>query len=93
MRTRAERRFTNITKAINRKRLAEYFNDSDTTVNRYDDLHRYSKSKIFGGHYSNVYATTKTNNRGRRKYYGQASKRWKASDLRKIVALEEQIKD
>ena len=89
MRTKAERRFINITKAINRKKLAECFNYSDTIVNKYDDLHRYSKNKIFSGHYSNVYATTKTNNRGRRKYYGQASKRWKASDLRKVINLEE----
>ena len=57
----------------------------------YNNLHQYSKNKIHCHHRADAHDGVKTNNRGRKKYYGQASKRWKPSDLRKVVALEEQL--
>ena len=54
----------------------------------YDNLHQYSKNKI---HVSDAHGGKKTNNRGRKKYYGQGCKLWKASDLRKVVGLMEQL--
>ena len=93
MRTKAERRFLNITKAISKRKRCRSINmyyDQDEDM--YDNLHQYSKNGIYGNpHYADAHCHTKTNNRGRRKYYGQASKRWKASDLRKVVGLEEQL--
>ena len=64
---------------------------SYTDEEKYDNLHQYSKNKIHCFHRADAHDGIKTNNRGRKKYYGQASKRWKASDLRKVVALEEQL--
>ena len=46
------------------------------------------KNKI---HVSDAHGGKKTNNRGRKKYYGQGCKLWKASDLRKVVGLMEQL--
>lgn len=85
MRSRAERRFLNVTKALRKRRLHQDIGYNDG----YDNLHQYSKNNIYGDHYSNVYVTKKTNNRGRRKYYGQGSKCWKASDLRKIQRFKD----
>jgi hypothetical protein len=54
----------------------------------YDNLHQYSKNKI---HLSDAHGGKKTNNRGRKKYYGQGCKLWKPHDLRQVVRLEEQL--
>lgn len=91
MKNRAERRHLDFTKAIRKRKLAKFCFNSYTDKEKYDNLHQYSKNKIHCFHRADAHDGIKTNNRGRKKYYGQASKRWKASDLRKVVALEEQL--
>ena len=84
MRTRAERRNLNIKKAVRKKTISdEWFNDKH---HYYDNLHQYSKNKI---HCSCPCCSLKTRYK---KNYGKVEN-WKHSDLRKIVALEEQIKN
>lgn len=91
MKNRAERRHLDFTKAIRKRKLYKDCFKNYTEEEKYDNLHQYSKNKIHCFHRADAYDGIKTNNRGRKKYYGQASKRWKASDLRKVVALEEQL--
>lgn len=86
MRTRAERRHNNWHKAIRKQELYRCFMSYCTNDDLYDNLHQYSKNKI---HCSDGYYL-KTNNRGRKKYYGQGCKLWKASDLRKITRLKDE---
>ena len=106
MRTRAERRHNDLIKALRKRSITrnvyhinkadeenpyQTFNiirrvRGDDKYGYYGNLHQYSKNKI---HCSDGYYL-KTNNRGRKKYYGQGCKLWKASDLRKIVRLEEE---
>ena len=90
MRTRALRRHNDKKKAL-RKRyitLNAYYSYSIDMQEYYDNLHQYSKNKI---HCSCPMCTQKTNNRGRRKWYGKGSKNWKHSDLIKINRLESQL--
>ena len=91
MKSRAERRHLDFIKAIRKRRLYKDCFKNYIEEEKYDNLHQYSKNKIHCFHRADAHDGIKTNNRGRKKYYGQASKRWKASDLRKIVALEEQL--
>lgn len=91
MKSRAERRHLDFIKAIRKRRLYKDCFKNYTDEEKYDNLHQYSKNKIHCFHRADAHDGIKTNNRGRKKYYGQASKRWKASDLRKVVALEEQL--
>ena len=91
MKNRAERRHLDFTKAIKKRKLYKDCFMNYTEEEKYDNLHQYSKNKIHCFHRADAHDGIKTNNRGRKKYYGQASKRWKASDLRKVVALEEQL--
>ena len=79
MRTRAERRHLNVTKAL-RKRNMAYFE-------WYDNLHQYSKNKI---HCSCPLCSFKTKTgangwkyKGRHKGYS-----WSHMDLKRIVAME-----
>ena len=89
MRTKAERRHNDWHKAIRKQELYRCFMSCYRTNNNlYDNLHQYSKNKI---HVSDAYGGKKTNNRGRKKYYGQGCKLWKASDLRKVIGLMEQL--
>lgn len=91
MKSRAERRHLDFIKAIRKRRLYKDCFKNYTEEEKYDNLHQYSKNKIHCFHRADAHDGIKTNNRGRKKYYGQASKRWKVSDLRKVVALEEQL--
>lgn len=86
MRNRAERRHNDWHKAIRKQELYRCFMSYCTNDDLYDNLHQYSKNKI---HCSDGYYL-KTNNRGRKKYYGQGCKLWKASDLRKIARLKDE---
>ena len=88
MRTTVERRKNDWAKAIRKQKLYRYFMSYCKDEDLYDNLHQYSKNKI---HVSDAYGGNKTNNRGRKKYYGQACKLWKASDLKKVVGLMEQL--
>jgi hypothetical protein len=87
MRTRAERRHNDWHKAIRKQELYRCFMSCYTNNNLYDNLHQYSKNKI---HISDAHGGKKTNNRGRKKYYGQGCKLWKASDLKKIARLKDE---
>lgn len=91
MKSRAERRHLDFIKAIRKRRLYKNCFKNYIEEEKYDNLHQYSKNKIHCFHRADAHDGIKTNNRGRKKYYGQASKRWKASDLRKVVTLEEQL--
>lgn len=91
MKSRAERRHLDFIKAIRKRKLYKDCFKNYTEEEKYDNLHQYSKNKIHCFHRADAHDGIKTNNRGRKKYYGQASKRWKASDLKKVVALEEQL--
>jgi hypothetical protein len=87
MRNRAERRHNDWHKAIRKQELYRCFMSYCTNDNLYDNLHQYSKNKI---HISDAHGGKKTNNRGRKKYYGQGCKLWKASDLKKIARLKDE---
>ncbi len=89
MRTRAERRHNNIVKAL-RKRYITRNAYYSYMQEYYDNLHQYSKNKI---HCSCPMCTQKTNNRGRRKWYGKGSKNWKHSDLVKLAKLDINLVD
>lgn len=91
MKNRAERRHLDFIKAIRKRKLYKDCFKNYTEEEKYDNLHQYSKNKIHCFHRADAHDGIKTNNRGRKKYYGQDSKRWKASDLRKVVTLEEQL--
>ena len=88
MRSTIERRKNDWAKAIRKQKLYRYFMSYCKDEDLYDNLHQYSKNKI---HVSDAHGGKKTNNRGRKKYYGQGCKLWKASDLRKVVGLMEQL--
>ena len=88
MRSTIERRKNDWAKAIRKQKLYRYFMSYCKDEDLYDNLHQYSKNKI---HVSDAHGGNKTNNRGRKKYYGQGGKLWKPSDLRKVVGLMEQL--
>ncbi len=75
-RTKAERRFLNITHALRKRQLSRNFlHDYDY----YDNLHQFSKNKI---HCSCPYCSIKTNNN----FYG-SDKNYKKSDLVQLQRL------
>ena len=90
MRTRAERRHNDKKKALRKRYITRnaYYSYSIDMQEYYDNLHQYSKNKI---HCSCPMCTQKTNNRGRRKWYGKGSKNWKHSKQKKINRLESQL--
>ena len=88
MRSTIECRKNDWAKAIRKQKLYRYFMSYYKDEDLYDNLHQYSKNKI---HVSDAHGGNKTNNRGRKKYYGQACKLWKPHDLRQVVGLEEQL--
>lgn len=88
MRSTIERRKNDWAKAIRKQKLYRYFMGYCKDEDLYDNLHQYSKNKI---HVSDAHGGKKTNNRGRKKYYGQGCKLWKPHDLRQVVGLEEQL--
>lgn len=89
MRTRAERRHKNVVKALRKRNITRTcYCAGGLDWEYYDNLHQYSKNKI---HCSCPMCSSKTNNRGRAKWYGLGSKNWKHSDLIKINRLESQL--
>ena len=89
MRTRAERRHKNIVKALRKRNITRTcYCAGGLNWEYYDNLHQYSKNKI---HCSCPMCSSKTNNRGRLKWYGIGRKNWKHSDLIKINRLESQL--
>ena len=89
MRTRAERRHKNIVKALRKRNITRAcYCAGGLDWEYYDNLHQYSKNKI---HCSCPMCSSKTNNRGRLKWYGIGRKNWKHSDLIKINRLESQL--
>ena len=90
MRTRAERRYLNKKKALRKRWITRnaYSSYSIDMQEYYDNLHQYSKNKI---HCSCPMCSSKTNNRGRLKWYGIGRRNWKHSDLIKIDRLESQL--
>jgi len=88
MRNTIERRKNDWAKAIRKQKLYRCFMRHCWSGDLYDNLHQYSKNKI---HLSDAHGGKKTNNRGRKKYYGQGCKLWKPHDLRQVVRLEEQL--
>ena len=87
MRNKAEKRHYDWVKAIRKKKLSDSWMEGD---HYYNNLHEYSKNKI---HCSCPICSNKTNNKGRKKYYGIGRKNWKHSDLIKVERLESQLKD
>ena len=66
MRTRAERRHNDVTKALRKRKISEevYTHMPGSTWNWYDNLHQYSKNKI---HCSCPLCSVKTKNKGKRR--------------------------
>lgn len=91
MKSRAERRHLDFTKAIRKRKLYKDCFMNYTEEEKYDNFHQYSKNKIHCHHRADAHDGVKTNNRGRQKWYGVGSKNWKPSDLRKVVGLMEQL--
>lgn len=79
-------------KAMRKKRISDhYWANCDHSY--YDNLHQYSKNKI---HCSCSMCSRKTKNKGkRREKRGNYSRsyNYKASDLRKLLSLDDQIRD
>lgn len=79
-------------KALSRRRLARKIYPYDEN-DYYDNLHQYSKNKI---HCSCPDCNTKTRNKGSRRHrsgnYNQAIL-YRASDLRKVVAMDEDLRE
>ena len=66
MRTRAERRHNDVTKALRKRKIIEevYIHMPGSTWSWYDNLHQYSKNKI---HCSCPLCSAKTKNKGKRR--------------------------
>ena len=92
MRTRAEKRHNDWSKAIRKRKIAHEVYPKDKNNNPtefYDNLHQYSKNKI---HCSCPMCSAKTNNRGR-KVWGSGGRNWSIPDERRIEEMEDQILD
>ena len=83
MRTHAEKRHNDWTKAIRKKRIINAYG-----WDYYDNLHQYSKNKI---HCSCPLCRAKTAKR--KQYYGSGAKNWPITDKRKIDEMRDQILD
>ena len=88
----AYNRDVSIRKALRKRRLAReiYRSWGNPEWEYYDNLHQFSKNKI---HCSCPCCSTKTRNKGRRRYKAGNYNRnlnYKASELRKLLAMDEE---
>ena len=88
----AYNRDVSIRKALRKRRLAReiYHTWGKYEWEYYDNLHQFSKNKI---HCSCPMCTTKTRNKGRRRYKAGNYNRnlnYKASELRRLLAMDEE---
>ena len=92
-RGRAYNRDVSRRKALRKKRISDNFWPGAAEHPYYDNLHQYSKNKI---HCSCPICSPKSKNKGKRrqnrKNY-QPFYNWKHSDLKRLLALEDQIED
>lgn len=80
----AEKRHLDYKKAIKKRKIVlEVYRENDW----YNNLHQYSKNKVFC---SCPLCAVKTNNRGKRGAFWASSENWKISDRRKLDELEYQ---
>jgi hypothetical protein len=90
---RGDRRDINRRKAQHKKYISDHFWVCANNHPYYDNLHQYSKNKV---HCSCPMCSPKSKNKGKRrqnrKNY-QPSYNWKHSDLKRLLALEDQIED
>ena len=85
MKSRAERRHDDWTKAIRKRNIDRDLQSSLFCYDWYDNLHQYSKNKI---HCSCPLCAAKTSNKGWYAYYGGGTKNWKISDRRKMDEMD-----
>ena len=88
----AYNRDVSIRKALRKRRLAReiYHSQNNPKWEYYDNLHQFSKNKI---HCSCPCCSTKTRNKGHRRYKAGNYNRnlnYKASELRKLLAMDEE---
>lgn len=88
----AYNRDVSIRKALRKRRLAReiYHSQNNPKWEYYDNLHQFSKNKI---HCSCPYCSTKTRNKGHRRYKAGNYNRnlnYKASELRRLLAMDEE---
>ena len=93
MESRALNRYKSYVKAKRKQQLAKEIYYDGANRPYYDNLHQYSKNKI---HCSCPACNTKTRNKGSKRYrsgnYNQAIL-YRASDLRKVVAMDEDLRE
>jgi transposase-like protein len=85
----AENRDVSRRKALRKRRIAREICDWDM----YDNLHQYSKNKV---HCSCPYCNAKTRNKGSRRGLSgnyQRSLHYTASDMRKVLTLDEDLRE
>ena len=88
----AYNRDVSIRKALRKRRLAReiYHSQNNPKWEYYDNLHQFSKNKI---HCSCPCCSTKTRNKGHRRYKAENYNRnlnYKASELRRLLAMDEE---
>ena len=86
MRSTAEKRHNDWTKAIRKRRIFREQENSDM----YDNLHQYSKNRIFCAR--NRFF--KTNNKGKHRYAAgnyAKSKNWSINDQRKLNSMDQEL--
>ena len=88
----AYNRDVSIRKALRKRRLAReiYHSWGSSDQEYYDNLHQFSKNKI---HCSCPYCSTKTRNKGHRRYKAGNYNRnlnYKTSELRRLLAMDEE---
>ena len=89
MKSRAERRHDDWTKAIRKRNIDRDLQSSSFCYDWYDNLHQYSKNKI---HCSCSLCRAKTRNKkySRRKSW-TPSVNWDDPDMKKIIDMKEQL--
>ena len=85
MRETAEKRHNDWKKAVRKRKIINAYG-----WDYYDNLHQYSKNKI---HCSCPMCSKKTNNKGRKAWWGSARRNWRKSDRQRIEEMEDQILD
>lgn len=88
MRSRAEKRHNDWTKAIRKRRIFREQENSDM----YDNLHQYSKNRIF----FTRNRFFKTNNKGKHRYADNnyaKSKNWSINDQRKLNSMNQELEE
>ena len=86
----AYNRDVSIRKALRKRRLARVIYHWNPEWEYYDNLHQFSKNKI---HCSCPMCSTKTRNKGHRRYKSGNYNRnlnYKASELRRLLAMDEE---